>query len=99
MPTFRDSLKKKSLVIIALPYYVMYRTGGRFLDELGTGKRRDELLLSIWPAEQKTPDFSQPPEVEDYEEIFARGLPESPETFIYQLHNAKHASQGYYNCP
>ncbi len=71
------------------PYYVC-TDHGRFRD--GEELRTDELLLHM--AEGQT-DYSQPPDVEDYERFFAEKLTEAQN--VLHITMAKHVSQGYYN--
>ena len=75
--------------IAICPYFVCTEKG-RFLD--GEELKSDELLMYM--AQGKN-GFSQPPEVEDYENFFAQRLSEAQN--IIHITMAKHASQGYFN--
>ncbi len=83
-----ESLKKKYHISVC-PYYVC-TDEGRFLDE--EELKADELLLHIaegWSG------YSQPPEVEDYEQFFAEKLTEAQN--VIHITMAKHVSEGYNN--
>ena len=83
-----ESLKKRYRISVC-PYYVC-TDEGRFLDE--EELKADELLLHIaegWSG------YSQPPEVEDYEQFFAEKLTEAQN--VIHITMAKHVSEGYNN--
>ncbi len=79
----------KEYSISVCPYYVC-TDEGRFLDEQEI--RVDEVLMHITSGRK---GYSQPPEVEDYEQFFAQKLTEAQN--IIHITMAKHVSKGYQN--
>ena len=80
---------RKKFGISVCPYYVRTEKG-RFMDDVEL--TADELLYHVAEGQN---GISMPPEVEDYEQFFAKKLIEAQS--VLHITMAKHTSKGYYN--
>lgn len=83
-----ESLRKKFGISVC-PYYVRTEKG-RFMDDVEL--TADELLYHVAEGQN---GISMSPEVEDYEQFFAKKLIEAQS--VLHITMAKHTSKGYYN--